>query len=161
MVDRPPILPPALGLLMMLGIFTAHFSRPLVVFLHYPINYIGLLPIGVGAILSVLADREFRKKGLIDANGEYRTSGNMLVTSGVYSISRNPAYLGLVLIIAGMAMWVGSLSPWLVVLFFPVLLYRSYIRAEEARLMEQFGASYRQYCQLVPRWFLYKRRLPE
>jgi protein-S-isoprenylcysteine O-methyltransferase Ste14 len=154
MNERPPILPPSLGLLMMLGVFTFHFARPLVVFFVYPLNYIGIVPIALGAILNILADKEMQKKGVIGVSGRLNGDENILVTSGVYKLTRNPSYLGLVLIISGMALWVGSLSPWLVVSIFPVILYRFYIKAEESKLLEQFGEQYEHYCDRVPRWIL-------
>lgn len=150
--DRPPFLPPAMGLLMMLGIFAAHFIKPLVYLFPYPLNYIGLLPITLGVVCTMLADREFRRKGVINPSGEYLENADVLVTSGIYGFSRNPAYLGLVLIIAGIAIWVGSLTPWLVVALFVILLRSTYIAAEEKQLTSQFGERYQQYCLLVPRW---------
>jgi protein-S-isoprenylcysteine O-methyltransferase Ste14 len=84
-----------------------------------------------------------------------------LVTSGVYRFTRNPSYLGLVLIIAGIALWVGSLSPWIVVMLFPLFLYKAYIQVEESELQARFGSRYQQYRQLVPRWILNRRKLPE
>lgn len=152
--ERPPFLPPALGLGMMLGIFAAHFIRPLGHLFPYPFNYIGLLPIIAGVVCTLLADRELRKKGVVNENGEYLDNADVLVTSGIYGFSRNPAYLGLVLIITGLAIWVGSVSPWIVVVLFVFLLRRAYIALEEKRLSEQFGELYRQYCRLVPRWFI-------
>lgn len=150
--ERPPFLPPALGLLMMLGVFAAHFIRPVVHFFPYPWNYLGLIPITVGVLFNLLADREFRKKGLVDSLGQIQEPIDTLVTSGVYGVTRNPAYLGLVLIVAGLAIWVGSLSPWLFVGLYVVLLNRNYIRHEEQQLKERFSTRYEHYCQLVPRW---------
>jgi protein-S-isoprenylcysteine O-methyltransferase Ste14 len=161
MQERPPILPPALGLLMMLGVFSAHFIQPVAVLLHYPFNYIGLIPIALGSLLNLLADREFRLKGLTQLPLGNAPDSTILVTSGVYRFSRNPAYLGLVLIIAGIALWVGSLSPWIMVLLFPLFLYKSYIQLEEEELLARFGQRYQQYRQLVPRWLLNRRKLPE
>lgn len=157
--ERPPFLPPALGLLMMLGVFAAHFIRPIVHFFPYPANYLGLLPIAVGVVLSMLAEREFRKKGLIDPLGQAVDTVDTLVTTGIYGFTRNPAYLGLVLILSGLAIWVGSLTPWLFVVLYAFLLRKKYIEPEEAQLQERFGERYRQYCQLVPRWFLKRSRL--
>jgi len=154
MSKRPPILPPALGLLMMLAVFTVHFIRPGTIFWHYPINFIALIPIFIGATLNVLADKELRAKGVIAPNGEYNENLGILVTSGVYRFTRNPAYLGLVLIIGGLAIWVGSLTPWLVVGLFTFILTQFYIRPEEQRLSEELGLRYEQYCKLVPRWFI-------
>jgi len=161
MTERPPFLPPALGLLMMLAIFSSHFIKPIAIVLPYPLNYIALLPIAFGVVLNILADREFRRKGLLNESGEYQNLDKILVTSGVYSVSRNPAYVGLVLIILGLALWVGSISPWLVVAAFPLILYQFYIRIEEQQLAAEFGDRYRQYTDLVPRWFSTKRKLAE
>ena len=152
--ERPPFLPPALGLLMMLGVFTAHFVRPVAMLFPFPLNYLALLPISLGVLLTVLADREFRRKGVVNENGQYLDNAGILVTSGIYGLTRNPSYLGLVLIIAGLAIWVGSLSPWLIVVLFVFLLRRTYIANEERRLSAQFGDRYRQYCRLVPRWLI-------
>lgn len=156
--ERPPFLPPALGLLMMLGVFAAHFIRPFTILFPYPLNYLALIPISLGVVLTVLADREFRRKGVVNENGQYLDNADILVTSGVYGMTRNPAYLGLVLIIAGLAIWVGSLSPWIVVILFVFLLRRTYIASEERRMSAQFGDRYQQYCRLVPRWFVRLKR---
>ncbi|ATX77538.1 MAG: isoprenylcysteine carboxylmethyltransferase family protein [Reinekea forsetii] len=161
MNERPPILPPALGLLMMLGVFSAHFIKPLAILLHYPFNYIGLIPIALGSLLNLLADREFRLKGMTQLPLGTAPDTLILVTSGVYRFTRNPSYLGLVLIIAGIALWVGSLSPWIVVILFPLFLYKAYIQVEESELQARFGSRYQQYCQLVPRWIFNRRKLPE
>ncbi len=152
MISRPPILPSALGLLMMLVIFSLHFLKPIAVWLPYPLNYIGLLPIFVGVLLNLLADRELRMKGVIDASGEYNPNSRILVTSGIFQFSRNPGYLGTMFIGVGLAMWVGSLSPWIVVLGSPLVIYHGVIRIEEDELRSRFGRRYVQYCQIVPRW---------
>lgn len=151
-------MPPALGLLMMLGVFAAHFIEPIMQVFVYPWNYVALLPITVGALLNILADREFRKHGLLDENGMYVNTGQQLVTSGVYRLSRNPAYFGLVLIVAGLSIWVGSLSPWLVVVVFPWVLHHSYIRHEENKLSEVCGERYQWYRRHVGRWLTLSKR---
>lgn len=150
--NRPPILSPSLGLLMMLAVFAIHFIRPVGQIFVYPMNYLGLIPIVLGAALNVLADKEFRLKGVISKSGQYLDNSGILVTSGVYGRMRNPAYVGQILINAGLAIWVGSISPWLVVIIFALVLHYAYILPEEKRLAEAFDRQYRQYCQLVPRW---------
>lgn len=150
MPERPGLLPPALGLLMMLGIFAAHFIKPLALLFPYPLNYLGLLPIAIGALINILAERELLLKH--DNDRQQLNHPRVLVTSGLYRFSRNPSYIGLVLINAGLAIWVGSLSPWFVVLAFPFILSARYISVEEQQLHAQFGVRYEQYCQMVPRW---------
>lgn len=134
----------------MLGVFAAHFLQPVVILFPYPTNYLALVPIVIGATLNILSDRELRLNNAINDKG--CSQSKVLVSSGVYRYSRNPAYLGLLLIVIGLAIWVGSLSPWLVVVGFIWFLSRVYIQKEEAALVAQFGSEYDAYMQKTPRW---------
>ena len=75
-----------------------------------------------------------------------------LVQSGIYSLTRNPMYLGNVLIVLGVAMMAGS--PWMYRLVVPFFLfvYWAIVRAEEAYLQEHFRAEYTRYCERVNRF---------
>ncbi|MGE6289271.1 methyltransferase family protein, partial [Aeromonas media] len=76
----------------------------------------------------------------------------VLVTQGVYRISRNPMYLGLLCWLMGLACYLGG--PW--VWFGPLLLLgwltRFQILPEERALRARFGIPYVQYCRRVRRW---------
>jgi protein-S-isoprenylcysteine O-methyltransferase Ste14 len=72
-----------------------------------------------------------------------------LVTSGIYSICRNPMYFGNLLILAGIGIFANSsLFIYLIVLIF-VLFYTAIILAEESFLENKFGIEYKQYKQKV------------
>ena len=75
-----------------------------------------------------------------------------LVTTGVYGLSRNPIYLGMILIYVGIA-FVFAAS-WAFLLLLPVLvaLQIEVIRREETYLERRFGEAYRHYRQEVRRW---------
>jgi protein-S-isoprenylcysteine O-methyltransferase Ste14 len=75
-----------------------------------------------------------------------------LVTSGIYRWTRNPMYLGLALLYAGIAILFDSLLA--LVLLTPVIaIIRSYvISREEAYLERTFGDEYRAYKARVRRW---------
>ena len=75
-----------------------------------------------------------------------------LVTAGPFVLSRNPIYLGDVLVVAGAALWLGPL--WGIVLVIPlmVVLTLRFIRPEEARLKARFGADYDAWARRVRRW---------
>ena len=75
-----------------------------------------------------------------------------LVTTGVYAWTRNPMYLGMLLALAGVALALGTLSPWLLVLQFFVLAQCWYIPLEERKLAARFGRQYADYCRDVRRW---------
>ena len=75
-----------------------------------------------------------------------------VVTWGVYSITRNPMYLGLLMILTG---WAIFLSNALALLFLPLfVLYinRFQIKPEERALTAIFGQDYLAYQGRVRRW---------
>mgnify|MGYP001636531653 FL=1 len=75
-----------------------------------------------------------------------------MVTSGVYRLSRNPMYLGLLLVLAG---WAVVLSHILAFLFLPVFvayLNRFQITPEERVLAAKFGEAFSIYTQAVRKW---------
>ncbi len=74
------------------------------------------------------------------------------VATGPYAFTRNPMYLGLVLLFAGLGMMVAS--AWLLLLtpLFAFLLDRLVIAREEPYLAARFGDPYRAYLRRVRRW---------
>jgi protein-S-isoprenylcysteine O-methyltransferase Ste14 len=70
----------------------------------------------------------------------------------IHGWSRNPIYLGMFLIYAGIGLVV--LSPWILILTLPVAITMSYgvVAREEAYLERRFGDAYRDYKARVRRW---------
>jgi protein-S-isoprenylcysteine O-methyltransferase Ste14 len=82
-----------------------------------------------------------------------------LVTSGLFATSRNPLYVGNLLIYTGLlVVWN---NPWVYVLGGPffVFLYRSIVAAEEEFLHGKFGPAFERYCHDVARWVPDPRQL--
>ncbi len=77
---------------------------------------------------------------------------NALVVRGLYRFSRNPMYLGLLLILLGWAAYLAQPLGLAVVAAFAVLIERWQIRPEERALEEKFGEDYRAYKKRVRRW---------
>jgi protein-S-isoprenylcysteine O-methyltransferase Ste14 len=75
-----------------------------------------------------------------------------LIMTGVFRLSRNPMYLGFVLVVLGIAVITGSLTPLVVVPAFALLLDRNFIAAEERMLEERFGSVWLEYKKSVRRW---------
>lgn len=77
-----------------------------------------------------------------------------LVTGGIYAYSRNPMYLGVLLVILGQALRQRSVA----VLWWGVGMWIGFhnrvIGYEEPHLAEKHGEAYEQYRDTVPRWFL-------
>lgn len=81
-----------------------------------------------------------------------------LAVSGVYRISRNPMYLGMVLSLSGLAWLLGSPLCLLMVLAFARVLIVVQIAPEEAVLRDLFGDRYIEYSRQVNRWIGRKSR---
>jgi protein-S-isoprenylcysteine O-methyltransferase Ste14 len=146
--DRGP-LPPVILLVSLIVQAGLHLRMPLARLLPEPLNWsgIGVLALGIGIIAGPALDFRRSETTIIP----FRESSSLVVT-GMYRLTRNPMYLGMVTILIGVATLTGSLSPFVVpVLFVPVLNARV-IRHEEAMLEEKFGDQYRDYMQRVRRW---------
>ncbi len=115
----------------------------------------GAVLIIVGLALIVLARREFAQRGQPTDPG-LPTSN--VVTTGVFSVSRNPIYLGAVCFLIGIALTVNL--PWVLVLLLPALVACHYvlIAPEERYLAAKFGEEYRTYAASVHRWIGRARR---
>jgi protein-S-isoprenylcysteine O-methyltransferase Ste14 len=75
-----------------------------------------------------------------------------LVAAGPYRFSRNPIYLGLLLVAAGLALMWGTLWGWIGVALLHALLDRMVIVREEAYLAARFGTAYEAYRARVRKW---------
>ncbi len=146
-MKRP--LPPTYFLGAIILAVAVHFILPVQQLLHFPRRLIGLLPLLLGILLNLLADQAFKKHDTTVKPFEESTA---LVTSGVFSFTRNPMYLGMTLILFGVAAMLGSATAFLVVLLLAALLDRVFIIPEEEMLDETFGEQFRQYRGRVRRW---------
>ena len=88
-----------------------------------------------------------------------RIYASFLANRGMYALTRNPMYLGNILIALGMTMVAGSPIAYTIVLPFFLFVYHAIVVAEEAYLRGQFGEAYARYCADVPRWGLSLRRM--
>jgi protein-S-isoprenylcysteine O-methyltransferase Ste14 len=110
----------------------------------------GVLLLIVGIILVVLTRREFAKHGQPTDPGQ---STSEMITTGVFSISRNPLYLGGILLLAGISLAFNL--PWALILLLPSIVACHFIliAPEEKYLAVKFGEKYRLYTAAVHRWF--------
>jgi protein-S-isoprenylcysteine O-methyltransferase Ste14 len=107
--------------------------------------------VGVGIMFDVYAIATFMTKHTtVDPMHPNRAS--RLVVSGVYSISRNPMYLGLVFSLIGWTLLVSTPLCLPLVWAFACLIEAVQIAPEEAALSDRFGAAYGDYRQRVNRW---------
>ena len=143
------ILPPTLLAICIGVMLILHFAWPVWQILVFPWNLAGIVLMIAGLALASSGSRQFERMGTTVLT--FDTPGR-LVVSGLYRYSRNPMYLGFVLLLAGIWVAMGSLSPLGVVIFFLAVTDIYYIRFEENMLEKTFGDCFRQYCQQVRRW---------
>lgn len=142
--------PPIIALLVMAGMYLIDRLLPLGVRVPGRVFwFIGFFVLGMAvAIVGVVQFRQQRTT-IHPLNPEHSTS---LVTSGIYRYSRNPMYLGMLLVIVGWLIYLGS---WLAV-FMPVvfvlLINKLQIVPEERILASKFGQSFTEYLGSVRRW---------
>jgi protein-S-isoprenylcysteine O-methyltransferase Ste14 len=114
-------------------------------------GFIALVVCGSGAAIAVLGVRAFsRASTTVDPRYPDRTS--TLVVAGVYRFTRNPMYLGMVLLLTGLALYLGNVAALSVVLLFMAYMTRFQIMPEERAMSRRFGASYEAYRSAVRRW---------
>ncbi|WP_170381707.1 methyltransferase family protein [Ruegeria atlantica] len=108
----------------------------------------GLL-IGAGILVAVLAIVEFRRHKTTVIPHETPTA---MVQSGIYKRSRNPIYLGDVLILAGLVLRFDAVLSLVLVPMFVWVLERRFILPEEDRLRRAFRADFARYERRTRRW---------
>lgn len=137
--------------------FLAAIALQLALPLSLPLGFLTpvLIPIGatliiVGAVIVILARRQFTQHGQPTDPGR---PTSQIVTTGVFSISRNPLYLGGICIVVGIALALNL--AWVLVLLIPALVGCHYVLVvpEERYLTAKFGEEYRTYAASVHRWF--------
>ncbi len=114
-----------------------------------PWTWAGLAPVAGGGALALAALGLFRRRGTTHHPFERPSA---LVTTGPYRFTRNPMYVGVTSVLAGVAVLSGSL--WLLIppVAFVLWIDRVQIPFEETLLLRQFGPDYEAYRSRVRRW---------
>jgi len=126
-----------------------HFAIPVKRVIPSPWHYIGVVPIVAGVSIAGAAVRQFRR---VDTPLKPSERPTALVTGGLFRVTRNPMYLGMLLVLLGTAVILRTLTPLVVPFAFAYVITSRFIRVEEAFLREQFGEPYVSYCRTVRRW---------
>ncbi len=146
------LIPPPVYALMMGGLmwFLNH-NFPIYHFIAMPWNWIGIGLILISGAFDIWSILLFLKKHTT-ANPMKPENTTGLVTKGLYKITRNPMYVGLLVILTGYAIWLGSVSPFLVLPLYYFLITEMQIKPEEEILEQKFGQEYLNYKKRVRRW---------
>jgi protein-S-isoprenylcysteine O-methyltransferase Ste14 len=146
-VARSRWMPPRLFLLYGAAGAALHFALPAPVLLRLP--WLGAAVAAAGAGLAVWGERTFAAAGATIKPFE---RSHVLVTSGPYRFTRNPMYLGIVSILVGLALALGTPAPWAAAVAMAATLQLRFIRNEERALAASLGEPYERYRARVRRW---------
>jgi protein-S-isoprenylcysteine O-methyltransferase Ste14 len=113
------------------------------------IGSFGLALLGVAICVSGIAS--FRRAGTT-VNPMSPDSSSSLVISGIYRYTRNPMYLGMLLILLGWAVFLSNLVALLFLPAFVLYMNRYQIGPEERALTALFANEFSKYCATVRRW---------
>lgn len=146
---KKKILPPTYFMLCLIMLIAMHFIYPIRQIIIRPYAYIGIIPILFGVIINIQTDYLFKKvKTTVDPTENPR----ILIIDGPFKISRNPMYLGMVTILIGASILLGSLVTFISPLFFIIISQVLFIPIEEKKLEQIFGEKYFDYKKETKRW---------
>ena len=148
---KTKIPPPVYMLIMAYIMWLLDKFLPLYNWLNSPWNKLGLIIIGMAILLDIWSLLLFFH-AKTTPNPMKPGSTSHLVTSGLYRYSRNPMYLGLLMMLIGWGLYLGSLSPLSMLPLFIRLLTKQQIEPEEIILMDKFGPEYKDFQQRMRRW---------
>jgi protein-S-isoprenylcysteine O-methyltransferase Ste14 len=112
--------------------------------------WLGAALVVIGVVMSVSAAALFRRAGTeIDPTSRTNRS---LVVAGPFRVTRNPMYLGLVILTLGIAFCAGSLPMFAVPVLVFAVVNGAHVPFEEAKMRRQFGAEFDEYTSRVRRW---------
>lgn len=129
------------------GLF--HFILPIVKFIHYPFNLISLIPFAFGINSSIWGHFTYKK---LNTTIEPYEKSTLLITDGLYKYTRNPIYLGMLAILFGFSLFLGTIGVFIAPVGFFITINTIFIPYEEKDLEETFGKSYLGYKHRIKRW---------
>ena len=143
------VLPPVFFLIAVVLMVGLNMLAPGAEWIPAPWNYLGALLIMTGGLLGGISANLFTKYGTTIKPFE---ESSYLMVEGPYRFTRNPIYVGGVVILLGIAVLLSSVTPFLVIPVFVWLIRTRFIAVEERMLEERFGEEYLKYKAWVRRW---------
>jgi protein-S-isoprenylcysteine O-methyltransferase Ste14 len=104
-----------------------------------------------GVAASALGVVQF-KRAKTTVNPTKPGAASSLVRTGIYARTRNPMYVGFLLILIGWAFAVANFASFLILPAFVVYMNQFQIKPEERALASIFGDDFTAYCSEAPRW---------
>ena len=143
--------PPVYGLFTALIIWWIAQTFPVPGSVPLAFKKLGLVLMVFGLLIDMTALGQFLIKKTTP-NPLSPEKANIFVASGLYRFSRNPMYLGLLILLTGWTLRQGSLTGLICLPLFVLLMNHLQIIPEERALKKKFGKPYTSYLKKVRRW---------
>lgn len=143
--------PPAVALIVAALMWLASRWLPATPLPHVATYAAAAILLLAGIVFAASGATTFRRAGTT-LNPVRIDEASKLVTGGIYTVTRNPMYVGLTLVLCAWAFFLGCLWTLAGPLVFFAYINRFQIIPEERMLSVKFGDAYRDYCRRVRRW---------
>lgn len=141
--------PPVILLIAILVAFGCDYLWPRPFAPDWARYYLGSALVLSAIALAIAGERQFKRAG---TSVKPWVPSTAIVTSGVFAHTRNPMYLAMVILLAGIGLLGNSLWFFVTMIGFVGVMQYGVILREEAYLERKFGAAYTDYKARVRRW---------
>lgn len=148
-MNKVKIEPPAFLFIMIVIAVILHFVLPVYKIIQGPLRLSGIILIIIGVWLNIWADNIFKR---IKTTVKPYEKPSSLTVEGPFKFSRNPMYLGMLIILLGLVVILGSATPFIVSIAFYAIVMIFYIPFEEKSMEETFPNKFPEYKKKVRRW---------
>ena len=114
-------------------------------------RWITRLLLAIGGLIALAGVIQFQRQSTT-VNPHRPDNTSSLVNTGIYSVSRNPMYLGMLILLVAYLLRTGQPAGLLVLLLYVLYMTRFQIKPEEKVMEQTFGEAYKTYRQRVRRW---------
>jgi protein-S-isoprenylcysteine O-methyltransferase Ste14 len=143
-------IPPTYLFISIIIIATVYFLFPSYELIKYPFNLIGIIFILFGGMMSGKSAKTLKKHG---APMNLEKKSTTVVQEGFFSYSRNPMYLGMILLLVGLSILSKNILSFTAPVFCCLIVNFKFISDEEKKMEADLGKEYLEYKSKVRRWF--------
>jgi len=149
MEKKRKIIPPVYLFATLALMWLTNHYVPIFQYVDEPVAYLGIIAVLLGIIMAGVSAATFKHVG---TGLEPFDEATVLVTNGFYRVSRNPMYMGMFLMLLGVAFLMGSIGALLPVSVFILVIRNNFVLGEERFMQAAFAQKYLQYKSEVRRW---------
>ena len=146
---KPRLSPDACLVILIALSLALHFYCPEAEVIQFPATLVGIIVSVAGLVVSTVANVSLLRHQTSTKPFEKPSE---LIQTGIFRYSRNPVYLGMLLVLTGIDLYLGSATTVAIPLVFFLIFNTTIISSEERKLLEVFGERYTAYKKSVRRW---------